>query len=472
MCLQRSTQDREDLPIDFCFLQLLLQAAGDPEASIGEFARGVRVGPGARLPRLPALYAKKRKWKLAEQSKPDDWQEDLANDGGCWRQNYSTLWHFEKQVIQVLEDQADRGQVLKLSEGEARARYPGLVGASLGAQRKEKPNGEISAWVLFDGTNGIHVNKRTRIRDQERSPIASDVKRYMREKSTIGERTFALTADIKEAHRQIPIAPADWKFLGCQIRPGGTVYINTVGTFGVASASYWWSRVATALGRLAQYVPGKAATTWHLLVADDFHLEAGGPEYRPALVAFFILCSLVGVPLAWNKTAGGDVISWVGLELRHATHQLGITEKRASWFIQWTRELSARRFVHMARYGEGLGRIMFVAGALEFERPFLAPLKKFMAMHPRSSVRRVPPYVAFFLQYLSQQVAKKRHYDCAVDLQLASSSPRVDAQASRTRTGLGGWLPAVIDGKIDLWNSRWFSIEVQRWGAMQSDLDP
>ena len=105
---------------------------------------------------------------------------------------------------------------------------------------------------------------------------------------------------------------------------------------------------------------------------------------------------------------------------------------------------------------------MFVAGALEFERPFLAPLYKFMAMHPRSSVRRVPPYVAFFLQYLSQQVAKKRHYDCAVDLQLASSSPRVDAQASRTRTGLGGWLPAVIDGKIDLWSSRWFSIEVQR----------
>ena len=88
---------------------------------------------------------------------------------------------------------------MKLSEREARLRYPGLVVASLGAQRKEKPNGEISARVLFDGTNGIHVNKKTRVRDQERSPIASDVKRYMREKSTIGEKTFALTADIKEA---------------------------------------------------------------------------------------------------------------------------------------------------------------------------------------------------------------------------------------------------------------------------------
>ena len=462
MGLQRSAQDRKDVPIDFRFMQLLLKAAGDPDVSLGDFARGVRVGPGARLPRLPALCARKRKWKLPEQNSPASWQEDSACEGRCWRQNYSTLRHFENQVVQVLEDQATRGQVLKFGEQEARERFPGLVIASLGAQRKEKPNGKVSARVLFDGTNGILVNKRTRVRDQERSPIAADVKRYMREKASIGEKTFALTADIKEAHRQIPIAPDDWKYLGCQVRPGETVYINTVGTFGIASASYWWSRVATALGRLAQYVPGKAATTWHLLVADDFHLEAGGSEYRAGLITFFILCSLIGIPLSWNKTAGGDVISWVGLELSHSTHQLGITEKRAAWFIQWTQEHSAKRFVHMARYEEGLGRLMFVAGALEFERPFLAPLYKYMVMHPRSSVRKIPPYVAFFMQYLSQQVAKKRHYDCAMDLQFAPSSPRVDAQASRTRTGLGGWLPEVTDGKIDLWSSRWFSLEVKR----------
>ena len=72
LCLQRSAQDREGVPVDFRFLQLLLKAADDPDVSIGDFARGVRVGPGARLPRLPALCAKNRKWKLAEQNNPDD----------------------------------------------------------------------------------------------------------------------------------------------------------------------------------------------------------------------------------------------------------------------------------------------------------------------------------------------------------------------------------------------------------------
>ena len=30
--------------------------------------------------------------------------------------------------------------------------------------------------------------------------------------------------------------------------------MNTVGTFGIASASYYWSRVAAAVGRLVQYL--------------------------------------------------------------------------------------------------------------------------------------------------------------------------------------------------------------------------
>ena len=106
----------------------------------------------------------------------------------------------------------------------------------MGAQRKEKPGGVITARVSFDGTHNIAVNHRARVRDQERGPIAADLKRLMREESKTGEPTFALTADVTEAHRQIPIAGKDWHFFGCQVQPGGEVFVNTVGTFGVASA--------------------------------------------------------------------------------------------------------------------------------------------------------------------------------------------------------------------------------------------
>ena len=97
----------------------------------------------------------------------------------------------------------------------------------------------------------------------------------------------------------------------------------------------------------------------------------------------------------------------------------------------------------MGSFEEGLGRIMFVAGALEHERPFLAPLYKFLTMHPRDSVRRVPPYVTFILRYVSRETSLKRHYDCGTKISSADCTPRVDVQASDCRSGISGWFPAL-----------------------------
>ena len=427
------------------------------------FASGVRVGPGARLPRLPALYPRKKRWRLPRQSDPLDYQEGREDAESVWRRNYSFVEKLSDKVLDVLQDQEKRGQVLRYSEREARELYPNLTVASLGAIRKEKPGSVITARVLFDGTHGIAVNHRTRVRDQERAPIAADIKRIMREKSLTNEPTFALTADVSEAHRQVPIDRQDWHLLGCQVRPGEDVFVNTVGTFGVASASYYWSRVASSVGRLCQYIPGGAARTWHLLVADDFHLEAGGPAYREALMVFFVLCSVAGIPLEWPKTAGGNTVSWVGFELLHRSYKVGLSERRAQWFHRWTREVADAGYVHMDAFEEGLGRVMYVAGALEYERPFLGPLYKFLALQPRGTVQRLPSYVVMILRYLAEQVMETRHYDCAAQVRVSDTAPRVDAQASDDRAGIGGWCP-VLDstGLPSPALSRWFSMEVTR----------
>ena len=106
---------------------------------------------------------------------------------------------------------------------------------------------------------------------------------------------------------------------------------------------------------------------------------------------------------------------------------------------------------------------MFVAGALEHERPYLAPLYKFLTMHPRNSARRVPPYVAFILRYLAGEISKKRHYKCGTKLTTADCTPRVDDQASDTRTGIGGWFPARDQqGRLSPWLSSWSSLEITR----------
>ena len=167
-------------------------------------------------------------------------------------------------------------------------------------------------------------------------------------------------------------------------------------------------------------------------------LETSGREYRFAIFSFFILAAVLGIPLSWQKTLGGSTLVWVGFELLLDSHRVGISQRRAEWSVRWTAEISAAPTVHMRTFEEGLGRIIFVAGTLEHERSFLGSPYKFLTMHPLSSVRRVLPYVAFVLQFLSRCISVNRHYDGNAFLGMSGVAPRVDAQASSTRTGIGG----------------------------------
>ena len=52
-----------------------------------------------------------------------------------------------------------------------------------------------------------------------------------------------------------------------------------------------------------------------MIASDDFHLETRGPECRPLLVVFFVLCrSLRGSALLEQKQLEVMVL-WVGFEL-------------------------------------------------------------------------------------------------------------------------------------------------------------
>ena len=189
------------------------------------------------------------------------------------------------------------------------------------------------------------------------------------------------------------------------------------------------------------------------------YLSPGGPEYRIGLLFFFVLCAVVGVPLSWHKTCGGDTLVWVGFELLLRSRCVGISARRAEWFVRWAGSVASSPTVHMGSFEEGLGRIMFVAGALEHERPFLALFTSFSRCIPGILFAHVPLYVSFILKYLSREISLKRHYDCGTKISSVDCTPRVDAhaQASDSRTGIGGWFPALDeDGRLSTWGSSWF----------------
>ena len=126
----------------------------------------------------------------------------------------------------------------------------------------EKKNGTGDVRVIHDGTHGVLVNNKIRVRDRMRFPVVGDIQSVLHEASAERCGHFMILYDIRKAHRTIPVREGDWGYQACRVdgqrtadgRP--TVWLNKVGTFGISSAAYWFGRVAGAVLRLGHYVAG------------------------------------------------------------------------------------------------------------------------------------------------------------------------------------------------------------------------
>ena len=455
-------------PIDVRLVQGLLEDAKDPDHKVmNSFAVGVPTGINDKLPRTPAVYVRKVKWALAEQADPDS-EPELESEA-VWRDNYSSARAMKASLKEQLEEKVGKGQILKQSEEAAWSRWGNeLIVASLGAQEKTKSSdGSTSVRILYDGTHGVQVNKRIRVRDQDRCPTAVDIKRVQRQQALGSTSIFGLVADVAEAHNIVQVKESDWPKQSCQLEPGGEVYSWKVGTFGVASAAYWWSRMGGAVGRLTMYgTSALTAAPWISLMADDFRLEAQGAGFAEGLLYMIWLFVILGVPLQWKKLKGGVVLQWVGYELLLREHALGISQSRADWLANWYTGLLRDRTVLVGKFSEGLGRAAFVYGALEYERPFLAPLYAFAALHAKESVRPLPLFALVLIQHMLNRLKNRRHYPSAAALQGKGEPFRVDAKAEGNIIGIGGWLPVRDkDGAMQTMLSPWFSEELTESNA-------
>ena len=89
-------------PVEFRLLSAFMGVTGDPEKQLHSFAEGVRVGVGVKMPRVPAVYPKKKKWSLREQEDPRNhlW---CVPSRGADQDNYRSAQELEEAVVEQLE---------------------------------------------------------------------------------------------------------------------------------------------------------------------------------------------------------------------------------------------------------------------------------------------------------------------------------------------------------------------------------
>eukprot|EP00969_Alexandrium_andersonii_P124005 5480118-Alexandrium_andersonii.AAC.1 len=170
-----------------------------------------------------------------------------------------------------------------------------------------------------------------------------------------GGTTFALMGDVSKAHRRVKVRRADHCHMVCSLRPG-FLWVNQVGSFGLASAAYWWGRIAAAISRSALYLQGRRSL-WQLLFADDFLWAiANGAVFLPLGVHLLWLVCL-GMPFSWRKFRGGWQGDWIGFWLDWQRFEVGLSATRTGWLLKWLRELESGKATLVQTYLESVGRL-------------------------------------------------------------------------------------------------------------------
>eukprot|EP00435_Cladocopium_sp_Y103_P031543 s616_g8.t1 len=405
--------------IEFRLLEAVAEAAEDPDYRyLGEMAStGVRLGTEGEIPRISAVYEEKTKWNLPDPEQ-GRWEDELVRD------NYrSAQDHMEKVKEQIQKD-LEKGDIIEVPLSVARARYGStLKVASLAAVPKDPAWEQVR--VVHDATHGVEVNHHIRLVNQMRFPLFDDLEAAMAQFLSEADcRKLVMAYDFKGAHRLIPVHEDDWGKQAFRLDASDRIFVNCVGTFGVASAAFWWSRLAGTLQRVMWRFLPYNHPLYALLYADDGLALTSGPHLRQGLI--------------------------------------GISDKKVKWLEEWSEGVLSRKGVLGRDMKAALGRMGFLAGPLKHARPFLALVYRWTAKIGSGSFAELPMAVQLTLRFFLEAVRQApRRVPRAVP-RPGGEIFRVDAKADAGMVSIGGW--ESFSGCPPS-HARWFSVRLTRQNA-------
>ena len=446
-----------DQPFFLHALAQSLRLMGDPDTEIidgnglSSFVNGVHIGHLHPLGPTPQVFRPRVK-----EPSYDETGWDLSMD------NYFRGTEAEAEAIleSHFKEEELEGRMKPVSEKEAMKQYPGKNLRVAAQGILDKPDGGHR--IIHDGTHGVRLNNEIQVLDRLENPGPRELATIMRVSGAANERVvFSVNADIAKAHRRVKVKVrcADWGVQACKTSSGSKViWLNKRGTFGVASAAYWWSRLMGLLGRHAINLLG-SGWIFILTFVDDLHIASGGPHRWKQIWRFIAAMEMVGTPFSYRKFRGGFTSDYVGYWVDYGRFEIGISERRTGWLVEFINKLELDHWLVLARrYQEFHGRLGFSAQVLPWLRPLLAPGYSWLSAVNKMSTVKVPELVAMTCIFIRQKlVGGLRKTPCLVEEVSRGELFRMDAKCEKGLVVLGGWL---LGEKADPKKAAWFSLDV------------
>ena len=459
------------IPDGQCFPLFLVEAFAhrcwDPDAhAVQGYVSGNRLGVDCDMPRTPLIWEEKVRWSRG----PPEGTVEMAMS------NYRSAELSRSALEKIVYKDVARGFISPaVPRPEVIAKFGERVAICAvravpkddgpdGDHRDLQPDGTVAGdqvRLILDGSNGVQVNHRIKVRDQVTCPGAGEVKTVMARAYRRERRYRQAKLDVSSAHQRCKVAAEDHALQAFELEPGQT-FLNKVGTFGVASAAYHWARLFAIILRGCHYFMG--AIDWFALVyVDDLKvdfLEAAFWDMLSVVVAYFLA---MGVPFSWKKFevsgAGGGPLLWVGYAIDYARFTVGITEKRASWCVNWIDALLHAGRIELRALESFVGKLMWVSTALDTLRPFLQPLYAWVHCGaPKSVPLSLPEAVRFALTFWRSALVEGPGEVPSAAWSRSSTRLLGDAKADVNSVRVGGF--ELLGDAGPLSKCRWFSEEV------------
>ena len=408
------------------------------------FEKGVPLGYDEPIPRVPQVFDRKVKWRKLDESEFEAVQEN---------------YHSAKLTVQEME--------LKFREEEKLGRMYPTTFATLAAEHGRErvriaamgavAKADGSVRPLHDGTHGVRINNSIRLVNQTATPGPAEVAHVVSSAKRSREAAFGITADVSAAHRLFKHRRKDHPLMACKADSDSTVvWVNTVGTFGLSVASFWWSRLFGLVGRT---VARALLQEWfyQLCFVDDIHGVFTGQHKFRNLVMWFVLYLTLGTPFSFKKFRGGFKVPFVGFELDYSTWKVGMSDSRGAWIVSWIKDARSKRYVVQVRlFREFLGRLGFVSRIVVWIKPHLAPLYAWSSAVSKSTVAKLPETVILTLLYLEKTLDEFtfKVNPCRKPTHQVAGF-RTDAKCADGFVVIAGW-----ELSDDSQSSRWFSLRL------------
>eukprot|EP00435_Cladocopium_sp_Y103_P011931 s1588_g3.t1 len=213
----------------------------------------------------------------------------------------------QKILEEYFQEEEREGRMQLMSEKEAAKQYPGDALRIAAQGILDKPDGGHR--IIHDGTHGVHLNNQIQSACRLENPGPRELSTIMRLSEEAKEKViFGVNGDIAKAHRRVKVRRQDWGVQACRSAQGtGILWLNRTGTFGVASAAFWWSRLMGLLGRHALNL---LSDEWFfvLVFVDDLHLASGGKDRWASIWKFIATLEMCGTPFSYRKFRGGGSV--------------------------------------------------------------------------------------------------------------------------------------------------------------------